>query len=259
MLEKKLVKRIDVQVYPVWQGGFIEFEHPLTGKNYMWGHQASKSKMRKLDNRVDEIVIDDYSVLVVVSHCGTKRWYVKDNNESYRYNKRMKEMFGKRCIIIEDSTIDSHKFYKKERFRRSALKRILNARGYDVDINTQVYSYGHHWGACAPELGKEATKSLELPMDNFHELHELSVLSHTGIIERTIHRYNASLYNEIVEHPEFVIHKGIFNYLYENISPLKVKHMVEKVDNVAELLDMLGKPFFQSNKEASKYKNLVSQ
>ncbi|MDO8741114.1 MAG: hypothetical protein Q7J54_06085 [Candidatus Woesearchaeota archaeon] len=258
MLEKKLIQRADVMVFPIWMGGgvgYIDREHPLTGKKITFGHWASEAMKRKWENRLNDMVNDENSILVVVSDCGTSKWYAKNNNESYRYNKKMKKMLGKRCIIVEEHTVDSHEFFHKEKFRKSILKRLLNARRYCMYEDTQVYGYGHHWGDCVPNIGREATKSSELPIDNFHALHDLSVLCHKGILERTVHKYNEALYNEIVRHPDVVVNRDIFNYFFNNKSPLEVKHIVKKTGNLKELLMALGESFYKYCKIRAEHRN----
>lgn len=258
MLEKKLIQRVDVQVYPIWMGGSvgcIEREHPLTGRKITFGHWASEAMKRKWENRLNEMVNDKNSILVVVSDSGTSKWYVKNKNESYEYNKKMKEMFGKRCIVVEEYTVQFNKLFHKEKFKESTLKCLLNARGYDVYGDTQVYGYGHHRGDCVPDIGREATKSLELPIDNFHALHDLSVLCHKGILELTVHKYNEALYNEIVRHPDVMVNRDIFNYFFNNKSPLEVKHIIKKTGNLKELLIALGESFYEYCKICAEHRN----
>ena len=282
------VSQIDVLVYPCWSFGDVPAPKTgmIGGMKVSYTRRASGAQMNIWRRFADDIASDPSRLLLMVNneYIMTRLDEVDVNQlETMRYAQKV---VGNRCYTFLDKDVGIRTLRD---LGAVAKKRVLSDRiaedDFYVSAATKNIVYGHHRGDCTIKVGRKALVSLGMDPNSLQEHRRASVTSHSGLVKEIVKKYSPALFAEIeMYEPQydpatrkstekvmratspkgkralldgrFFFH-GIYHILHSIQTPLQIKHLVENINTVDELLGALGIPVNASGHQLEAITNML--
>jgi len=272
------VSKVDMLVYPCWGAGVVPAQKPgvigRTGIKVSYTRRASGAQRNIWKGFVGDINRDDSRLLVVANQADAMKHFDDPTGfyaDQFKIVKYAQKVLGDRCYLLLDKDVGGGSLKNLDDVAKEhVLADRIAENGFYVSLKTESLTYGHHRGNCTINVGKNILASLGLNPDSLKEHRRASVASHMSLVREIVERYSPSLFAEIekyepqnnlitgettvdktretcedAEHAGVdsrLFHSSVYDWLFLTHTPLQVKHLVERVDNIDDLFGAIGMP-----------------